>query len=166
MAHRFTGVGFFLLVLLSGGGCERMSPRAQGGAETRLLQSEMVVYERGHLREIELTRAALQLVRQSSSDAQHAVLESATDPSHMQSDAARALGMTPDDYARIVRHVDSALLADTSSAGFASAQHLDSMRVTLVVLRSRLAAEVAEPYNAIRASRSRPQLAPRSTPKP
>jgi len=152
---RLIGAGLLVLQLQSG--CDRTpSPGPRTDVAARLMPSEVIAYERGRLREIELTRAALQLVRQSRSDAQYAVLQSVADPVHMRSDAARALGITPDEYAQLVRRVDSALLVDTNEAAVASAHHLDSLRVTLVVLRSRLAAEVAEPFNPAAAPRSKP----------
>jgi hypothetical protein len=129
---------------------------ARSSSAQRLLPSELLTYERGQRREIELTRAALQLVRQSNTAAQYVVLQSAADPRNMRADAARALGLTSDEYLRVVRHVDSALAADANGTA-ASVQHLDSLRVALVVLRSRLAAEVSEPFNSA-------PVAPRSKP--
>ena len=156
MTSTKAGAGLLLLALLVG--CERRpAPEVRSSARPGLSASDLTAYERGRRREIELTRAALELVRQAGSPAQHAVMEAVADPDHMATDAARGAGLTPEAYRAMVGRVDSVLVAESSLATDASAQRLDSLRVALVVLRSRLAAEVSQPFNATpNAPRSRP----------
>lgn len=138
-------------------GCERRAtPEPRAGAAPRLSRGDVTAYELGRRREIELTRAALELVQHTGSAAQHSVMEAAADPDHMTVDAARVSGLRVEEYRSMVSRVDSALVLDSSLSTDASARRLDSLRVALVVLRSRLSAEVSQPFVAKPVTRSRP----------
>ena len=97
-----------------------------------LVPSEATAYRRGREREIALLRDAI---------ARH---RSITPVSSLEA-GATAAGLSPDAYERLVTRVDSGLrlrttLAARDSAGPARAEwaELDSLRVELAVLRSRL----------------------------
>lgn len=105
---------------------------AAPGGPYLLIPAEATAYRRGREREIGLLRDAL---------ARHAALTSA---SSVQAGAIAA-GLTVDAYQRLVARVDSALrlrsaAAPTDSSGPAKAEwaELDSLRVELTVLRTRL----------------------------
>lgn len=120
---------------------------------------DLVAYGSGLERELALTGAAVVALRRARDPNERAVLAAGADPVRIGLEGARAAGLTADRYRRLVGEVDSILLglagADPARAvgrllsaraksRFATiAPRLDSLRVALVVLRARVAAEAA-----------------------
>ena len=73
VSHAPLAAGLSIALLFSA--CEsHATPKLAARAPAHLSAGDAAAYERGRQREIELTRAALELVRRSSSAAQHSVL--------------------------------------------------------------------------------------------
>jgi hypothetical protein len=134
--------------------------------------AEAAAYRLGRQREIVLTEAALRLLHCAASADEHTVVQAATESDRIAADGARAAGLGTTQYERMAARVDSFLVARSGGGvggGFAAAPpagesgsppddlaaQLDSLRVQLVVERSRLAAETAQPFDA-RAGRRGP----------
>jgi hypothetical protein len=129
-----------------------------------LAPADLVAYGRGLERELVLNRAALDALRRTRDPDERAVLVAGADRTRTALEGARAAGLTAGEYHRIVVAVGAFLVARTDTAGELRrpdeipggwlseraeslavwmAPRLDSLRVALVVLRSRVAAEAA-----------------------
>lgn len=120
---------------------------------------ELAAYEAGRRQEINLTAAALALLDCANSAEQQTVLAGAGATDRIERDAAADGGMRVSDYHRLVSRVDSVLQRQTSAPGAAGpriqvpqARRLDSLRVQLMVLRTRVAAEVSQPFHTRRSA--------------
>jgi hypothetical protein len=134
--------------------CDRQGSTGQTSNHRILDANDVGPYERGRRREIELTGAALELLEQARSPQQHAVIESAADAERITTAAAKASGLGPAEYRSMIRRVDSTLIGAGRVWTELPAARIDSLRVALVVLRSRLAAEMTQSFQAN--SRTRP----------
>src|SRR4051812_19684665 len=144
MLHVSNFARLLAAILLTG--CSR-NGTTDGTSRDRLLDSnDVAAYERGRRREIELTSAALELLAQARSPQQHAVIEGAADAERITTAAAKASGLDPNDYRMLVRRVDSTLIGARRAPTDLTASRIDSLRVALVVMRSRLAAEMAQSF--------------------
>ena len=144
-------------------------------AAAPLVVADLVVYGTGVEREAALTRAALTAMRRTGDPNERAVLAAGAEPGRTSLDGARAAGVPLARYRQVVAAVDSLLVeretreragrevgaaplsAQTESNSIWAVPRLDSLRVELVVLRSRLAAELARPC---RPGRSMPAPTP------
>jgi len=159
-----------LLLLLSACGrreAVRAAPvDARAATAAPLGGAVLDAYRLGRRREIALSEAALRLLRCAGSAAEHAVVQEAAGAGVIAADGARATGMDLAQYTSLAARVDSLLVArrdglgpDAGPAGGdpslpdVVATQLDSLRVRFVVVRSRLAAEAAQPFDARAAHR-------------
>ena len=99
-------------------------------------------YRAGRQREIELTNAALALLPCVETPEQRSVLGAGAAPDHVETDAAARAGLSLAAYRRLVAWVDSILKKDSNGVD-PDERRLDSLRVTLTVLRTRVSAEQA-----------------------
>ena len=111
------------------------------GAPYLLIPSELIAYRRGREREIALLRAAVARRARNAGP----MTDSSVTAEALSRDGAAAAGLSVADYAVVVSRVDSALRLRASSGtatspGSAEWAVLDSLRVELTVLRSRLEA--------------------------
>lgn len=114
------------------GGSAASTPPPRSGVPYLLVPSEATAYRRGREREIALLREAISRHRSFS-------------PAASREAGATAAGLSPDAYEHLVARVDSGLRLRTAlpapdSTGPVRAEwaELDSLRVELAVLRSRL----------------------------
>ena len=133
-------------VTVSAGDCRDRggsTAAAVAAAPYLLTAAEATAYRRGRAREIVLLRAALHRHIRNPGSA----TDSSITPQALSRDGAAAAGLSIDDYVVVVSRVDSALRLRSASrtttpdaAGNTEWAELDSLRVELTVLRSRLEA--------------------------
>lgn len=122
-----------------------MASLAASGADS----GELAAYERGVRREIRLTEAALRLLECAPSPEQRAAVRLLSGSGQIVSGGARAAGLDSVPYGLLVSRVDSELRERGRAGAFSlDAGRLDSLRVRLVVLRTRLAGEAAQRFDA------------------
>ncbi len=173
----FVPVGILALVM----GCAKSPGRAMAGEERgngggagALGTAELMAYGSGHEREAALARAALAALRRARGEEERAILIAGADTLRTLLEGARAAGVRAPRYRRIVSAVDSLLLSREGGRARSPVRsnprltpqaeslaswilpRLDSLRIELLVLRSRLAAETSR-----RCGAGRPQLAER-----
>lgn len=100
-------------------------------------------YAEGRGREIEFTDAALALLACAATQAQHSVIAAGASTDHAEVAAADRIGMRVAEYRVLVVRVDSVLRG--SRALDVRTRHLDSLRVQLAVLRTRMNAHTSTP---------------------
>lgn|GEM_PF-3891243 len=146
-------------------GCRREVPAAAGGvpagarpADGTVPGADVEAYRRGVAREVALVRAAIATLRRTGDADERAVVVAGAAVERTSVEGARVAGLPLDRYRQMVGLVDSLLLARGAAADPAAttvpgrpavgvvplvgvAASLDSLRVDLVVARSRLAAE-------------------------
>lgn len=163
------GAGSVLLVwcAMAGLGCRRDVPAAVGSvpvsadavrAEDGVPGPDVAAYRRGVTREVTLVRAAIATLRRTGDADERAVVVAGAASERTSIEGARVAGLPLDRYRQLVAVVDSLLLSRGAAAGHSGPAvpggsvrggaplagieaSLDSLRVDLVVARSRLAAE-------------------------
>jgi hypothetical protein len=125
-------------------------------AQARIDAVAARAYAEGRGREIEFTDAALAMLACATTEDQRSVIAAGASPDHAEIAAAGGVGMRVADYRALVVRVDSVLRGSRELD--VRTQHLDSLRVQLTVLRTRMNAgqspQLASTQNP--QSRSRP----------
>jgi hypothetical protein len=131
----------------------RSAPAVTASAARALEVEDMAAYERGKMREIALANTALTVMQRTRDPNARAIVAAGAGEEHLDSAGAEAAGIPVRRYRQLVVQVDSVLLkGEEDPGGEASTQtaaqtraawlpRLDSLRVQLTVLLSRLAAE-------------------------
>lgn len=93
-------------------------------------------YAEGRGHEIDFTNTALAMLACATTQDQRSVIAAGASPDHAEIAAAGGVGMRVADYRALVVRVDSVLRGSRELD--AGTRHLDSLRVQLTVLRTRM----------------------------
>ncbi len=148
----YSGFAVFLLSANLSACGQQEAPRAPAAAAQVAVQradsDDLAAYERGVRREIGLTEAALRLLECAPSTEQRSAVAILSSSGQILSAGARAAGLDSVPYGLLVARVDSELRVRGGRGLFAGdAGRLDSLRVRLVVLRTRHASEAAQSFD-------------------
>ncbi|HEX7939130.1 MAG TPA: hypothetical protein VF483_09085 [Gemmatimonadaceae bacterium] len=129
-----------------------VAPPVSALAQARVTRRDADHYADGRGEEIRFTGAALAMMACATSRDQLAVLVAGASPDHAERAAAARVGMRVVDYRALVARVDSTLRQ--SSELDATTRRLDSLRVRLTVLRTRVSAELSPSVDSAHSRRS------------